>query len=488
MLYPQKQGMMYLKKHIMLFASLLVMFSSSAQFDPSQVSRVENGKIIFRLDDRWTDVQKSEVEKLFSLDSAVWQKIGTTASEVIQDSVSWKVIHISPYVVELSKNLVNKPVMHFNVNDVFLTDENWPVAPGYVDQDKVIFGSNSFRNNLCFNYTDGQAKFYLPGYLKAKRANIAGSFNNWNPARTSMQKVDTGWVVTIPLPAGKYYYKLILDGNWMTDPNNRLKEDDGQGNANSVLYCPNFLFKLNGYTSAPEVIVAGSFNNWNKKELKMQAVPDGWSLPVYLKDGTYSYKFLVDGKWIVDPTNKITREDDTKNVNSVLGLGEEYTFRLNGFESAGKVMLTGNFNNWNSNELIMTKVSGGWQLIYKLAPGNYEYKFIVDGKWMPDPSNPYTIGSGNFTNSCLAFKSNYTFKLDKFPDARKVIVTGTFNNWNTGGYRMVKKDGIWTCPVYLNPGKTLYKYIVDGKWILDPNNKLWEQNEYGNGNSVLWLK
>jgi hypothetical protein len=480
--------MRYLKKHIMLFALLLIMFSSNAQFDPSKVSRVENGKIIFRLDNSWTDAQKSEVEELFNLDSTVWRKIHTTASEVIVDSVLWKVNRISQSEVELSKNLENKPVLHFEINDVFLTDENWPVAPGYVDQDKVIFGSNNFKNKLCFTYSNGQARFYLPGYLKTRRAYIAGSFNNWNPARTSMLKVDTGWVVNIPLAAGKYYYKFILDGNWMPDPNNRLSEDDGQGNTNSALFCPNFIFKLNGFTSAREVYVAGNFNNWNKNELKMQSAPGGWSLPVYLKDGTYSYKFLVDGNWISDPSNKITREDENKNLNSVVGLGEEYTFRLSGFESAGRVVLTGNFNNWNPNELIMIKTAGGWQLPYKLAPGNYEYKFIVDGKWIPDPSNPYTIGKGNFTNSCLAFKTNYTFTLDKFPDVRKVIVTGTFNNWNTDGYRMVKKDGIWTCPVYLKPGKTLYKYIVDGKWMLDPNNKLWEQNEYGNGNSVLWIK
>jgi len=37
-------------------------------------------------------------------------------------------------------------------------------------------------------------------------------------------------------------------------------------------------------------------------------------------------------------------------------------------------------------------------------------------------------------------------------------------------------------------GKHKYKYLVDGKWITDPNNKNWEQNEFGTGNSIIWVE
>jgi hypothetical protein len=30
--------------------------------------------------------------------------------------------------------------------------------------------------------------------------------------------------------------------------------------------------------------------------------------------------------------------------------------------------------------------------------------------------------------------------------------------------------------------------VVDQKWIIDPTNELWEENEYGTGNSVLWIE
>jgi hypothetical protein len=53
---------------------------------------------------------------------------------------------------------------------------------------------------------------------------------------------------------------------------------------------------------------------------------------------------------------------------------------------------------------------------------------------------------------------------------------------------MGKVDGKWVIPLYLKPGKHTYKFLVDGKWIIDPANDLWENNQYGTGNSVLWIE
>jgi hypothetical protein len=52
---------------------------------------------------------------------------------------------------------------------------------------------------------------------------------------------------------------------------------------------------------------------------------------------------------------------------------------------------------------------------------------------------------------------------------------------------MIREGGKWIFPIYLAPGKYTYKFIVDGKWILDPVNKLYEPNEYGTDNTVLWI-
>lgn len=479
---------MKLIRHILFVVLLAVTGNAGAQFDPAGVARVEEGKIIYILDLNWNVDQRKEMVTLFELDSTVWDKVASGQSKVMLDSTMWMVKKLSDRLVELSKVIEKSNPAHLNKFDIFLAEDKWGIPPGYVDQEKVIYGFNSFSRANVYKYLKGTVQLFLPGYEKSKKVFIAGSFNDWVPDHTAMQRVDSGWIVKLNLPPGKYFYKYIADGRWMTDPNNRFEENDGQGNMNSVVYLPNFQFKLNNYTTAKRVVVAGTYNNWNRTELRMHRSPEGWVLPMYLKDGTYSYKFLVDNEWITDPGNELVRKDNEGNSNSVIAKGDEYVFRLKGYEDAHQVMLAGNFNNWNPNELLMQKVPGGWEITYYFSPGNYEYKFIADGRWMTDPANPYTTGKGNYVNSCLAFKANHTFELKGAENARDVIVTGTFSDWNPDGYRMVKKDGVWTFPVYLNKGKHLYKFVVDGKWILDPANKLWEQNEHGTGNSVLWIE
>ena len=52
---------------------------------------------------------------------------------------------------------------------------------------------------------------------------------------------------------------------------------------------------------------------------------------------------------------------------------------------------------------------------------------------------------------------------------------------------MDKTSTGWQFPYVVTAGNYEYKFIVDGKWILDPANKLYEQNEYNTYNSVLWV-
>ena len=60
------------------------------------------------------------------------------------------------------------------------------------------------------------------------------------------------------------------------------------------------------------------------------------------------------------------------------------------FESsdAKEVILMGDFNNWNPKKHPMKKDDNGkWTKAVLLPPGQYEYKFLVDGQWKEDPQN-----------------------------------------------------------------------------------------------------
>jgi dienelactone hydrolase len=81
----------------------------------------------------------------------------------------------------------------------------------------------------------GNTTFRLKGYEKASAVALAGSFNEWNPQKFFFVKENGDWVCRINLKPGKYFYKFVVDREWILDPANAEKADDGSGNVNSVL-------------------------------------------------------------------------------------------------------------------------------------------------------------------------------------------------------------------------------------------------------------
>ena len=49
----------------------------------------------------------------------------------------------------------------------------------------------------------------------AKAVYLAGTFNEWRADSLAMKKDAQGlWTHTLPLPAGDYEYKFVVDGQW----------------------------------------------------------------------------------------------------------------------------------------------------------------------------------------------------------------------------------------------------------------------------------
>lgn len=347
----------------------------------------------------------------------------------------------------------------------------------------IRYGNNKFKNKYPFRVEDSLVVFFLKNNKNAKQVLLAGNFTNWQNKPLPMILTDSGWISYVKLGKGKYWYKFIVDGEWMIDRDNQLNENDGEGNTNSVFYKTNITFSLEGFTDAKKVYLTGSFNDWREKELLMTKTATGWQLPILLPEGTHTYKFIVDGDWYTDANNPEQLPNGNGGYNSVLRLGNTHVFKLDGYSNAKKVMLSGSFNGWKEDELYMKKTATGWELPYNIGPGNYEYKFIVDRKWIADPANNAT---GNDGNSFLVVDPNYKFKLFA-PNAKKVMLVGDFNGWNPNSIPMQKEGDSWAFRLHLLPGKHRYKFIVDGEWIKDPANKLWEENEYGTGNSLVWI-
>lgn len=134
--------------------------------------------------------------------------------------------------------------------------------------------------------------------------------------------------------------------------------------------------------SAEKVYLAGSMTDWqNGKKLMTKDKQGVWSITLRLGDEEkgYEYKFIAGDKWVKDPLN-----DKTSNDNSLLKF-PKYEGRK--VVIAGTIQGVAGENNWtpSSDKTKMTyKGKGLYELLIKNVPaGKYEYK-VAMGSWDPE--------------------------------------------------------------------------------------------------------
>ncbi len=241
--------------HILLFVGLLFSFlCTRAQPDPDKVCRIENGQLIFSLNLKWTEQEKKQVSELFDLDSTLIAQVYSGKTIVVADGETWKVKKVQPYLVELSKSVEAKADKKISINDLFLVIDKWMNFNGKGTENSIVYGINKLEVSNAFVYSSQTARFYLHGYQSARKVYISGTFNNWGTNETPMKFTGNGWTAELKLKPGKYAYKYIIDGQWTTDPGNKLRERGEAGAYNSVVYCTNHRFELKGFKNAHQVV------------------------------------------------------------------------------------------------------------------------------------------------------------------------------------------------------------------------------------------
>jgi 1,4-alpha-glucan branching enzyme len=71
---------------------------------------------------------------------------------------------------------------------------------------------------------------------QARSVAVAGTFNDWDLSRTPMSATPGGaWKATVWLPAGRYEYRFVADGQWISDPGAGECVENTFGSTNSVL-------------------------------------------------------------------------------------------------------------------------------------------------------------------------------------------------------------------------------------------------------------
>lgn len=195
----------------------------------------------------------------------------------------------------------------------------------------------------------------------ARMVTLAGNFNNWggtqgggryDPTIDPMfdEDGDGVWTIVVPLPPGRYQYKFVIDNavRWELDPSN-----------------PNTGFE------------AGIENS-------LIIVPENISYTPQVVTGT------------VLPGQLVRKQAGTAEAKPV-----DVELKLEA-PSAKQVYVAGEFNDWAADADELTKGDDGiWRITLKLAPGKYEYKFVVDGTWTEDPGNPDKVADPFGGNNSL---------------------------------------------------------------------------------------
>jgi 1,4-alpha-glucan branching enzyme len=82
-----------------------------------------------------------------------------------------------------------------------------------------------------------------------------------------------------------------------------------------------------------------------------------------------------------------TSDAQTAHANELVPINFEFNN-----PDAVTVYVAGSFNDWNERTSPLTRGYGGrWGKVATLAPGNYEYCLVVDGRWILDPMNQVSV-------------------------------------------------------------------------------------------------
>lgn len=173
---------------------------------------------------------------------------------------------------------------------------------------------------------------YIPPIGGKHEVYLTGDFNDWRPRELKMNPEDGYYTIILDLPSGKYAYKFIVDGKWITDETAKHFQEDGFGDWNSVvvvgedtptIHYVDFSYKPE--EKVDSVFLVGSFNDWEIGKDKMEMDKDGvYRITILLEEGKYHYKFFVDGSWLPDPQAKKLVDDGMGSKDAVVVVDDRY--------------------------------------------------------------------------------------------------------------------------------------------------------------------
>lgn len=196
---------------------------------PSHGNYPESVKVKYRL----SGTEAAYTESDMALDSVYTKIYSTTLSGLLDGDYE--------YVFEVDGNEIQDTN---NVNTGKFSVSSYPA------KDDSIVSPVINGKEVTFNY-------YGPTNTNVK---LAGSMTSWaDGAQDMIYNETTGyWSLTLPLAAGNYQYKLIVDSNWILDPLNQV-----ESNGNSAFIVTGLENKECDAAKGKEVLLPETFAFYN---------------------------------------------------------------------------------------------------------------------------------------------------------------------------------------------------------------------------------
>jgi hypothetical protein len=79
----------------------------------------------------------------------------------------------------------------------------------------------------------------------------------------------------------------------------------------------------------------------------------------------------------------------------------------------------------------------------------------------------------------------YTFTV-KADQVREICLAGDFNQWKVCDAPLSRvAEGVWSITIELPRGRHEYMFVIDGRWVTDPNAMGYSTDGFGNRNALL---
>ncbi len=230
---------------------------------------------------------------------------------------------------------ITKTISEGTYNYKYYADGDWEKVNKDNRSITVVYGADNTQNDyfaggkeIVFNYYDVENKVTDSIYLK-------GDFNGWGDDNkmSGPAGANRKFTTTVSAVVGSTYsYKYLVDGSWdKVNSDNRSVEITAGMESKDDYYSGPLQVTFNYYDFENKIDtsihIRGDFNGWGlsyEYELScVDASSNKYSLTLELNQGTYNYKYYVDGDWekvntanrtvTVSPTNSSIVKDYYQN-------------------------------------------------------------------------------------------------------------------------------------------------------------------------------